>query len=170
MGKFWGIIDSGLLCVALEGLLTDHMSKGSLIAAIGICQQILYNLLNVNNDALIVMCVAPEGLLTDHMSKGSLIAAIGGTIDNNGLAIIIQSILRMYALQLIVQWCFMLCIISTSTIKRIARMDSEGTPTYYFGITWAVSLDHYCSSVITIRKLNRKLYIGDYRLTRQLYQ
>ena len=39
-----------------------------------------YNLLNVNNDALIAMCVAPEGLLTDHMSKGSLIPAIGGTI------------------------------------------------------------------------------------------
>ena len=35
--------------------------------------------LNVNNDALIVMCVAPEGLLTDYMNKGNL-AAIGGTI------------------------------------------------------------------------------------------
>ena len=72
-------------------------------------------------------------------------------------------------LQRIVQWCTMLCIISTSTIKRIARMDSHQAPTYHFGITWAVSQDHCCSSVITIRKLNRKLYIGDYRLTRQLY-
>ena len=45
-----------------------------------------YNLLNVNNDALIVMCVAPEGLLTDHMSKGSLIAATGGTIEDYRLS------------------------------------------------------------------------------------
>ena len=45
-----------------------------------------YSLLNVNNDALIVMCVAPEGLLTDHMSKGSLIAAIGGTIEDYRLS------------------------------------------------------------------------------------
>ena len=47
-----------------------------------------YNLLNVNNDALIVMCVAPEGLLilTDHMSKGSLIVAIGGTIEDYRLS------------------------------------------------------------------------------------
>ena len=44
-----------------------------------------------------------------------------------------------------------------------------GTLTCHFGITWAVSQDHCCSSVITNRKLNRKLYIGDYRLTRQLY-
>ena len=36
-------------------------------------------MLNVNNDALIVMCVVPEGLLTDYMAKGGL-AALGGTI------------------------------------------------------------------------------------------
>ena len=38
-----------------------------------------YKVLNVNNDALIVMCVVLEGLLTDYMaimSKGGL-AAIG---------------------------------------------------------------------------------------------
>ena len=46
-----------------------------------------YKVLNVNNDALIVMCVSPEGLLIDHMSKRSLIAAIGGTIEGTlGLA------------------------------------------------------------------------------------
>ena len=30
-----------------------------------------YKVLNVNNDALIVMCVAPEGLLPDHMAKAN---------------------------------------------------------------------------------------------------
>ena len=35
-----------------------------------------YKVLNVNNDALIVMCVVLEGLLTDYMAKGGL-AAIG---------------------------------------------------------------------------------------------
>ena len=81
-----------------------------------------YNLLNVNNDALIVLCVAPEGLLTDHMSNGSLyvIAAIGGTIEDYRL-----SHKLLLFLQLIVQWCIMLCIMSTSTIKRIARIDSD---------------------------------------------
>ena len=53
-------------------------------------------------------------------------------------------------LQLIVQWCIMLCIISTSTIKRIARMDSDqGLRHITSGITWAASQDH-CSSVVTI--------------------
>ena len=28
-----------------------------------------YNVLNVNNDALIVMCVVPDGLLTDYMAR-----------------------------------------------------------------------------------------------------
>ena len=45
-----------------------------------------YNLLNVNDDALIVMCMTPEGLLTDHMSKGSLIAAIGRAIEDYRLS------------------------------------------------------------------------------------
>ena len=41
-----------------------------------VCVNKFYNLLNVNNDALIVMCVAPESLLTDYMAKGGL-AVIG---------------------------------------------------------------------------------------------
>ena len=42
-------------------------------------------MLNVNNDALIVMCVVLEGLLTDYMAKGGL-AAIGGTTSKTRLS------------------------------------------------------------------------------------
>ena len=39
-----------------------------------------YNVLNVNNDALIVMCVVPDGLLTDFMAIRGLAWKLGNYI------------------------------------------------------------------------------------------
>ena len=100
------------------------------------------------------MRVAPEGLLTDHMSKGSLIAAIGWTIEDYRLSH--KETTMVY---------HVVHNINFYNQKNRTHGFRLGTPTYHFGITWVVSQDHCCSSVITIRKLNRKLYIGDYRLT-----
>ena len=37
-----------------------------------VCVDKFYNVLNVNNDALIVMCVVPDGLQTDYMAIANI--------------------------------------------------------------------------------------------------